>query len=116
VRAGYLHETSAIPVASTNVDFGNWDRDMIAFGGSFLIPLGRASRRFSAAIDVAYAHHFVSSRTVTNSTAAQVVTPCLFAGCTDAPTTIVGNGTYTASMDVIAISFRGALDAGGLSP
>jgi long-subunit fatty acid transport protein len=105
VRAGYLHETSAIPNQSTSVDFGNWARDMVAIGGSVSIP------RTPVTVDVAYAHHFLGSRTVTDSNVTQVVTPCLTPGCTDPAPTVVGNGTYDASLDVVSVSLRVALDA-----
>jgi len=105
VRGGYLHETSAIPISSTNVDFGNWDRDMVAVGASFSIP-HRALPRLLIALDAAYAHHFVGTRTVTNSTATQVITPCLFPGCVDPQAPVIGNGTYSASLDALAIGLR----------
>jgi long-subunit fatty acid transport protein len=119
VRGGYLHETSAIPLSSTNVDFGNWDRDMIAVGASYTIPRWSRLPDLTAIFDIAYAHHFLGTRTVTNSTAAQVVTPCLFPGCTDPQPTIIGNGTYSGSLDVLAISLRVTwltLDVKGLGP
>lgn len=112
VRGGYLHETSAIPLSSTNVDFGNWDRDMVAVGASFTFPL----QGVPLTVDVAYAHHFLSTRTVTSSTATQVVTPCLLPGCTDTQPTVVGNGTYSGALDVLALSLRLALDARWLAP
>jgi long-subunit fatty acid transport protein len=105
VRGGYLHETSAIPLASTNVDFGNWERDMIAVGASYALP------RTPVTIDVAYAHHFLPTRTVTNSTAVQIVTPCLIPGCSDPTPRITGNGTYEASLNVLSLSLRLVLDA-----
>jgi long-subunit fatty acid transport protein len=110
VRGGYLFETSAIPIESTNVDFGNWVRHMLAVGASYSIP------RSPVAVDVAYAHHFLPSRTVTNSTAQQIVTPCLFPGCVDPQPLTVGNGTYNASLDVISLSVRLALDLGWPRP
>jgi long-chain fatty acid transport protein len=107
VRAGYLHETSAVPDASTSVDFPNWERDVVAVGASFAIP------RAPVALDVAYAHHFLPTRTVTASRIAQVVTPCLVPGCTDPTPAVVGNGTYEASLDVLAVSLRLAFGGGG---
>ena len=102
-RAGLLHETSAVPTASTSVDFPNWERDVVAVGASFAIP------RTPATIDLAYAHHFLPARTVTASRIAQVVTPCLTPGCTDPTPSIVGNGRYTAALDVLSASVRVAL-------
>ena len=32
LRAGYLHETSAVPLASTSVDIPNWERDVVSVG------------------------------------------------------------------------------------
>ncbi|HVU49332.1 MAG TPA: outer membrane protein transport protein [Polyangia bacterium] len=102
-RAGYLHETSAVPTASTSVDFPNWERDVVAVGASVAIP------RTPATFDVAYAHHFLPARTVTASGIAQVVTPCLTPGCTDPAAAVVGNGRYTSALDVLSASVRVAL-------
>jgi hypothetical protein len=46
---------------------------------------------------------------VTSSDIKQVVTPCLTPGCTDPAPTVVGDGTYTASLDVLSASLRMAL-------
>ncbi|HVZ75070.1 MAG TPA: outer membrane protein transport protein [Polyangia bacterium] len=105
VRAGYLHETSAVPLASTSVDFPNWQRDAVSAGASFAIP------RTPVTVDVAYAHHFLPTRTVTNSAIVQVVTPCLSPGCTDPAPTPVGNGRYEASLDILSLSLRLAFGA-----
>jgi long-subunit fatty acid transport protein len=111
LRGGYLFETSAIPIESTNVDFGNWVRHMLAIGASYKIP------RSPVTVDLAYAHHFIPSRTVTNSTAQQIVAPCvLVQGCQEPAGIIVGNGTYDASLDVISLSVRLALDLGWPRP
>jgi hypothetical protein len=105
VRAGYLHETSAVPLASTSVDFANWERDAISAGVSIALP------RVPVTLDLAYTHHFLPDRTVTASRIAQVVTPCLTSkDCADPAATFVGNGTYRASLDVISASLRLALD------
>jgi long-subunit fatty acid transport protein len=104
VRAGYLHETSAVPLASTSVDFPNWQRDLGAVGLSVAVP------RTPVTVDVAYAHHFSPTRTVTSSAVGQVVTPCLTPGCTDPAPTVVGNGRYEASLDVLSLSLRMELD------
>lgn len=109
-RAGVLHETSAIPLESTGVDFPGWERNAVAVGASFTLP------RTPVTVDVAYAHHFQPTRIVTNSRAVQVVTPCLTPGCTDPPASTVGNGTYEASLDVLSLSLRLVLDAGGVAP
>lgn len=103
VRAGYLHETSAIPTSGVSVDFGNWARNVVSVGAS--VPLVR-----SLILDLAYAHHFVASQDVTDSKVVQIVTPCLSAGCRDAPATTVGNGHYEAALDVFGASLRWALD------
>jgi long-subunit fatty acid transport protein len=107
VRAGYLHETSAVPLASTSVDFPNWDRDVVALGASLALP------RTPVTLDVAYAHHFLPTRTVSNSTITQVLTPCLIPTCTDPAPPAVGNGTYAASLDVLSASLRVAFGARG---
>jgi long-subunit fatty acid transport protein len=107
VRAGYLHETSAVPLASTSVDFPNWERDVVTIGASFALP------RTPITLDVAYAHHFSPTRTVSASNIKQVVTPCLMQGCTDPAPTVVGNGTYEAALDVLSASLRVAVGAPG---
>jgi long-subunit fatty acid transport protein len=104
VRAGYLHETSAVPLRSTSVDFPNWQRDVVSVGASFVLP------RIPVAVDVAWAHHFLPARAVTDSRIAQVVTPCLTPGCVDPPPTVVGNGRYEAALDLLSIGLRVALD------
>jgi long-subunit fatty acid transport protein len=104
VRAGYLHETSAVPLQSTSVDFPNWERDAVSMGASFVVP------RIPVAVDLGWAHHFLPARTVTDSRITQVVTPCLTPGCTDPQPTAVGNGRYEAALDLLSISVRVALD------
>jgi len=103
VRAGYLHETSAIPSSGVSVDFGNWARNVVSVGASIPVAAG-------VIVDVAYAHHFVASQDVTDSKVVQIVTPCLSPGCRDAAATTVGNGHYEASLDVLGVSLRWALD------
>ncbi|HVX97189.1 MAG TPA: outer membrane protein transport protein [Polyangia bacterium] len=104
VRAGYLHETSAVPLPYTSVDFANWQRDAVSVGVSVALP------RVPVTLDLAYAHHFLPDRTVTASRIEQVVTPCLTSNdCQDPSPTPVGNGTYRASLDVISASLRLAL-------
>jgi long-subunit fatty acid transport protein len=109
-RAGVLHETSAVPTATTGVDLPAWERDAVAAGASIALP------RIPVVVDVAYAHHFQPRRTVTDSRVPQVVTPCLTPGCTDPPPTLVGNGTYDAALDVFSLSLRLVLDGGGDAP
>ncbi len=107
VRAGYLHETSAVPLASTSVDFANWQRDVVSVGASVSIP------GTPVTFDVAYAHHFLPTRTVSQSAIVQVVTPCLTPMCSDPAPTVVGNGSYAASLDVFSLAVRVALGAHG---
>jgi long-subunit fatty acid transport protein len=104
VRAGYLHETSAIPTRSVSVDFGNWQRDAISFGGSVqLWPGVEAS--------IAYAHHFMPDQHVSNSQVVQVTTPCVLSpDCSPPAASVVGNGVYTGSLDVASLSLRLTLD------
>ena len=110
-RAGYLHETSAVPTASTSVDFPNWERDVVSVGASLAFP------RVPVTLDLAYAHHFLPTRTVTASAITQVVTPCLTGPrCTDAAAAVVGNGAYAASLDVLSASLRFALDTPARGP
>lgn len=103
-RGGVLHETSAVPLASTSVDFPTWERDAVTLGASIALP------RLPVFLDVAYAHHFQGARTVSGSRIAQVVTPCLTPGCTDPAPTVVGDGRYEAALDVLALSLRLVLD------
>jgi long-subunit fatty acid transport protein len=103
VRAGYLHETSAIPLKSVSVDFGNWQRDVVSVGATVRIWRGINA-------SAAYAHHFISDQNVTNSQVVQVVTPCLTPGCTDPAPSVVGNGVYKASLDVASLSLGMILD------
>jgi long-subunit fatty acid transport protein len=106
LRAGYLHETSAVPLASTSVDFPNWERDAVSVGASIAIP------RTPVTVDVAYAHHFLPTRTVSDSRIVQVVTPCLTTpGCVAPAPTVVGDGRYEAALDVASLSLRLALGA-----
>jgi long-chain fatty acid transport protein len=107
LRAGWLYETSAVPLASTSVDFPNWERNVVSVGASVAVP------RTPVTVDVAYAHHFLPSRTVSASGITQVVTPCLTPGCSDPAPTVVGNGRYEASFDVISLSLRMELPARG---
>ncbi len=103
VRAGYLHETSAIPLKSVSVDFGNWQRDVVSVGATVHFLGGLT-------LSAAYAHHFISDQTVTNSQVVQVVTPCVTMGCTDPAPSVVGNGVYKASLDVASLSLGVTLD------
>jgi long-subunit fatty acid transport protein len=103
VRAGYLHETSAIPLRSVSVDFGNWQRDVVSVGGTVRIWSGITA-------SVAYAHHFLADQNVTNSQVVQVVTPCLTPDCTEPAPTVVGNGRYTGSLDVASLALGFVLD------
>jgi long-subunit fatty acid transport protein len=103
VRAGYLHETSAIPLRSVSVDFGNWQRDAVSVGASVTAWGG-------VSLDLAYAHHFMPNQNVTSSQVVQVVTPCVTPGCTDPAPTVVGNGVYTGSLDVFSLSLRLVID------
>ena len=104
VRAGYLHETSAIPLKSVSVDFGNWQRDAVSVGATVKIWRGLNA-------SVAYAHHFIADQNVTNSNVAQKVTPCVaFTGCQDTMPTTTGNGVYKASLDVVSLSLGVILD------
>jgi hypothetical protein len=96
-----------VPLASTSVDFPNWERDVVTVGASFALP------RTPITLDVAYAHHFSPTRTVSASNIKQVVTPCLMRGCTDPTATVVGNGTYEAALDVLSASLRVAVGAPG---
>jgi len=97
VRAGVTLESSAVPSRQVSVDFGNWARQAIAVGASV--------RMFGAWVDLAYAHHFVASQTITNSTVVQVVTPNVLGPVDPTPAT-VGNGRYTADMNIISLSIR----------
>ena len=97
VRAGYLYETSAIPTRTVSVDFPNWGRHAISVGATV--------RVFGARLNVGYAYHFVPTQTVTDSIITTVTTPPV------SPTPVeVGNGTYTASVGLLAIGLSIDLD------
>lgn len=98
LRAGYLHETSAIPLRSVSVDFGNWQRDVVSLGGTVVLWPGITA-------SVAYAHHFLADQNVTTSQVVQIVSPCLTApDCTPPAPTAVGAGRYTGSLDVASLA------------
>ncbi len=104
VRAGYLHETSAIPLKSVSVDFGNWQRDVVSVGATVKIWRGLSA-------SAAYAHHFIADQNVTDSKVVQVVTPCVLATmCSPPDPTVVGKGIYKASLDVASLSLGVILD------
>ena len=90
LRAGYFYETSAIPTRTIAVDFPNWGRQAVSVGASV--------RLFGAQLHVAYAHHFITSQTVTDTIVDTVSVPPL--GPTPQP---VGNGRYTASSDMLVV-------------
>lgn len=97
LRAGYLFETSAIPKKTVAVDFANWGRHVASAGCSVAIG--------PVFLDAAYAHHFIASQNVTNSAVQQVTTPTL--SSTDyAPATVVGNGRYSADLNVFSLALR----------
>ena len=96
VRGGYLHETSAIKDDHRDVDFGNWQRDAVSIGTSVHL--------FGAWLDLAYAHHFIPTQTVTDSKVVQQVSPTI--GAAVSTSSVVGNGTYSASMDILSASLR----------
>lgn len=93
LRTGYMYETSAIPKNYVNVDFPNWGRHVVTAGFSV--------QMFGAYLDVAYAHHFIPTQHVSNSQVTQVVSPI-----GPPPSSVVGNGTYKASLDMYSLSLR----------
>jgi long-subunit fatty acid transport protein len=98
-RAGYLYETSAADTKYVSVDFANWARHVVSVGGSV--------RLYGAWLDFAYAHHFVATQNVTDSAVMQQVTPKLAESFPPASVpSVVGNGTYTAGMDILSVSLR----------
>jgi long-subunit fatty acid transport protein len=102
-RLGYMYETSAIPKRSVSVDFGNWGRHVVSVGASVAF--------FGAWLDIGYAHHFLETQEVKKSQVVQVVGPCLRTqACEPAEPTVIGNGTYTGSLDLFAFSIRVPFD------
>jgi long-subunit fatty acid transport protein len=95
LRAGYLWESSAIPSKDVGVDFANWGRNAVSVGASVTL--------WGATLDLAYAHHFVPTQTVTDSEIRQVTTPSPFDGPTRDTSSVVGNGTYEASYDIFSL-------------
>jgi len=112
VRAGYLYETSAIETKDVAVDFANWGRHALSVGASVKL--------FGATLDLAYAHHFVPSQNVTNSEVKQVTTPDMFGVCPEnnptCTSSVIGNGKFDASFDVVAIGLTVPLGALSRSP
>jgi len=105
VRGGYTMETSAIPERFASVDFPNWGRHALAAGLTWHL--------YGAALDLAYAHHFVASQNVTDSQVVQQVSPELKgSGLPASEASVVGNGRYEAAMDLVSLSIR--LPFGGL--
>lgn len=98
VRGGYLHETSAAPSKYVSVDFPNWARDVASVGASYRVG--------KAWVDVAYAHHFVQTQTVTDSAVVQQETPAVLPGVPAPKPQVVGNGTYEASMNIVSLAVR----------
>ena len=97
VRGGYLYESNAAPSKYVSVDFPNWARHVASVGASV--------RLFGAFVDLAYAHHFVDTQVVTDSGVVQQMSPTM-PGFDPVKTTVVGNGTYEASMDILSLSLR----------
>ncbi len=98
VRAGYLFETSAAPSKYVSVDFANWGRHVASLGGSLGL--------YGMWLDVAYAHHFVDTQTVTDSEVKQQLTPSIIAGFDSPKPKVVGNGIYSAGMNIVSVSLR----------
>ncbi|OGQ87107.1 MAG: hypothetical protein A2289_23695 [Deltaproteobacteria bacterium RIFOXYA12_FULL_58_15] len=100
VRGGYLYESSAIPDKSISVDFANWGRHAVSIGASLTL--------FGVIVDVAYAHHFIPTKEIDHSAVMQVTTPPL-ADPQSLPVpeqSVVGNGYYSATLDVISLAVR----------
>lgn len=97
LRAGYIYESSAISNKFVSVDFANWARHVASVGIS--VAAGPVF------IDAAYAHHFIANQNVTNSSIKQVTTPRLTT--TDyAQPSAIGNGKYSADLDVFSLAVR----------
>ena len=104
VRAGYLHETSAIPLKSVSVDFGNWQRDVVSVGrdGEDLARHQR-QRRLRAPLHCRSERDRQPGRAGGHTLRRRP-------GCTDPAPTVVGNGVYKASLDVVSLSLGVILD------
>ncbi|MBI5609201.1 MAG: outer membrane protein transport protein, partial [Deltaproteobacteria bacterium] len=98
LRAGYLFESSAVPSKHVSVDFANWQRHVASIGASV--------QAFGAWLDVAYAHHFVETQTITDSAVEQKLTPSLMSDMPPPKPQIVGNGVYEAGMDIVSLALR----------
>jgi long-subunit fatty acid transport protein len=98
LRAGYMYETSAVPTKYVSVDFPNWARHVASVGASLHV--------YDAWIDLAYAHHFVATQTVTDSVIEQKETPAVLPGMDAPKAAVVGNGTYEAGMDIVSLALR----------
>jgi long-subunit fatty acid transport protein len=103
VRAGYAYESSAIPTKYVSVDFANWQRSIASVGASV--------RVYGLWVDLAYAHHFIATQKITDSSVIQIVAPDAGSGLPASETMVVGNGTYSAALDTVSLSVRIPLDS-----
>ncbi|MBS2025569.1 MAG: outer membrane protein transport protein [Deltaproteobacteria bacterium] len=91
LRAGVLGETSAVPEQYTSIDQAHWERIALTAGLSARID------RFE--LTAGYSHFIQPDRQVRDSVVTQ---PAPLRPPADA--TIVGNGDYSASIDLIGVS------------
>jgi long-subunit fatty acid transport protein len=98
MRAGYIYESSAIPNQYVNVDFIGWGRQVVSAGASVEL--------FGAYVDLGYAHHFIATKQITDSKVEQL-TPNFGMNF---PASVVGNGTYSAALDVFSVAVRVPFD------
>jgi long-subunit fatty acid transport protein len=94
VRAGALYETSAIPDETFQIDFASPAR--------LALTAGVTARLGKFALTAGYAHFFQQTRTVTNSQVNRV-------DPYPAPAFAIGDGTYSTSLDVLAVQLSASL-------
>ncbi len=97
VRAGYVHETGAIPDSTLAIDFITAPRNQITLGAGYEIgPI---------TVNLAATRIFQPSVTVTTSQVPQVAAPP--PGFPAYEVSMVGNGTYEASTTLIILGLEG---------
>lgn len=94
LRAGALVEQSAIPDETLQIDFVNVQRAAATLGATL--------RHRGLAVTAGWAHFFPVQRTVTTSTVTRT-------DPYDAPAFVIGNGTYSTSLDVVALQLAASL-------
>ena len=100
LRAGIMHEKSAIPTKHFNVSEVHYDRNILTGGASFRFKLSQLMLELSAAIAISLPPREL---VVTDSAEQSVV---ISVG-TEKPGPVVGNGTYDVGLMIVTFGVRG---------